>query len=200
MSSADESASGERRRPLRRSGRRRFSEQLPDLLDALAGAVRGGLSLGQGFARVVEQSPEPTRSVLLPAVGRVLLGSDVATELVGASMEVQSQELAWVAHALRVHARVGGDVGELLGLVADSVRARQRAQNHLRALTAEGRLSGRVLAVLPVATLLLLAVISPTHLSTLSGTPIGRLMSATAAALFALGLWWMHQVIRRATW
>lgn len=200
MSALDHDDWRKNERTLRRAERRRFADQLPDFLDALTGAVRGGLSLGQGLARVTEQSPEPTRRILTPAVGRVLLGSDVATELAAASTATRSEELAWVSHALRVHSRVGGDVGDLLSVVADSVRTRQRAHSQLRALTAEGRLSGRVLAVLPVATLALLGLISPAHVSTLVGTPVGRAMSALAAVLFAVGLWWMRQVIRHATW
>lgn len=189
--------------PGSRVGRRRrtqCAEQLPDVLDALAGTVRSGASLSGGFSRVVAQSPSPIRDELTPAVGRTRLGADLAAELMSVAERLRSEELAWVAQALQVHARIGGDVGELLTALSESLRTRHRANRQLAALTAESRLSGRVLAVLPVATTALLFFLAPGHVQVLVSTTAGWSLTAAAAGLFAIGVAWMRGLIRSVTW
>jgi tight adherence protein B len=101
-----------------------------------------------------------------------------------------------VVMAIRVQHEVGGNLAELLTTVAVTLRERDRLRRQVRALSAEGRLSGWILGGLPVVFAIYLSLVRPEYLSPLVHTPLGWLLLAVAAVLYLTGAIWMSRVVR----
>ncbi|MDI6843116.1 MAG: type II secretion system F family protein [Anaerosomatales bacterium] len=90
---------------------------------------------------------------------------------------------------------MGGNLAEVLDIVAATMRERAQTRRQIRALTAEGRLSAIVLIVLPFVELLALVVINPGYISLLVTTPLGWAMSITGAVLMTVGVVWLNRTM-----
>ncbi len=98
--------------------------------------------------------------------------------------------------AIRIQREVGGNLAELLGTVAETLRERERLHRQIRSLSAEGRLSAVILGMLPFVFTAYLLVKEPTYLFPLYGTPFGWVLIGIGLALLLVGLEWMRRAIK----
>ena len=129
----------------------RFAEQLPDALQLVIGSLRSGFSLPQAFDSLVRESPEPVRSEFGRALAEHRLGADLSDALERVAQRTGSDDLVWAVMAVRIQREVGGNLAEVLQTTVDTMRERARLRRHVRALSAEGRLSAWVLIALPLS-------------------------------------------------
>lgn len=139
----------------------RFEEQLVETLQVLGGAMRSGQSLTQALHTVVSQSQEPTAEEFQRALNEHRIGRDLAATLGELANRMDSVDLAHVVSAIEIHRDVGGDLSRILDRVATHVRNRQQLRRQARALSAEGRISGVILTILPPAMVAILSIVSP---------------------------------------
>ena len=78
------------------------------------------------------------------------LGVDITDALDGVGERMDSDDFAWVVMAIRIQREVGGNLAEILHTVADTLREREYLRRQVKALSAEGRLSGYILTALPL--------------------------------------------------
>jgi tight adherence protein B len=98
--------------------------------------------------------------------------------------------------AVRIQREVGGNLAEVLQTTVDTIRERGRVRRHVRALSAEGRLSAWVLIALPALVTLMLVTFRRNYLRPLFTEPIGIVMVLICAGLLILGVFWMLRVVR----
>ena len=98
--------------------------------------------------------------------------------------------------AIRIQREVGGNLAELLGTVAETLRERERLRRQVSALSAEGRLSGIILAALPLVFTVICCSCSRTTCEPMFTTPLGSSCSAIGAALLVIGGFWMSRVVK----
>lgn len=180
----------------RREARRRegIERQLPDALMLQAGALRAGHSVAGSLGAAGRDcgpplGPELVRSAT--ALGLGVLLEDALAELARhcGTRAVQP----WIA-ALLAGRTTGGDVSRTLMSLAARARDRGQLQSELRALTAQGRLSGTVVSLAPVAFLALTAASSRTEAQALYGTGAGLAVLAAGALLDVAGLLWIRRI------
>ncbi|MBI5547503.1 MAG: type II secretion system F family protein, partial [Deltaproteobacteria bacterium] len=106
----------------------------------------------------------------------------------------QTRDLKIFAVSVVVQKETGGNLAEILENIATTIRDRYRFHAKLRALTAEGRVSGMVLGILPIGMMALLAIINPSYLSRLFDNPMGQLIFVYAAASWLFGGLWMARM------
>ena len=181
-----------------RKGRREsaFLAQLPDTLQLLAGSLRAGYSLPQAMDAATRQGEPPIATELNRALIETRLGMPAEDALEGVGARMGSADFSWVVMAIRIQRDVGGNLAELLMTVAETLRERERLRRQVSALSAEGRLSGIILGVLPVGFAAYLAVARPDYLRPMTTTPLGVLMSIAAVVLLAVGSVWMTKVVK----
>jgi tight adherence protein B len=181
-----------------RQGRREsaFLAQLPDTLQMLAGSLQAGYSLPQALDTVVREGQPPMSVEFNRALVENRLGMPVEDALEGIANRMASQDFSWVVMAVRIQRDVGGNLAELLVMVADTLRERERLRRQVRVLSAEGRLSGWILGALPVLFFAYLAVANPKYLSPMWSTPIGIGMIILAAVLLGAGAFWLTRVVK----
>lgn len=168
-----------------------FSEALPDTLQLMAGSLSAGLSLAQSIDTIVREGAEPMASEFKRVVVESRLGVPFEDAMTGVAERMRSNDLGWVVMAIKIQREVGGNLAELLLTVAGTLREREYLRRHVRALSAEGRLSAWVLGGLPPGFLLYLTVSNPTYVQPLYSTPIGWVMLAGAGLLMGVGVLWM---------
>lgn len=172
-----------------------LEQQLPDLLQQLTSSLRAGYGIMQALRAVAEEVPAPMSDELRRVVNEVQLGRGLVESLELMAGRVGGQDFAWVAQAVEINHEVGGDLVEVLESVAETIRARARLRRQIKTLSAQGRLSARILLSMPPVMALVLSVIYPGWLAPLT-TGAGPAVLVVGAVLMALGSMWMKKIVR----
>jgi tight adherence protein B len=181
----------------KRSSRlRAFAGNLPDTLQLMSGSLSAGLSLAQSIDTIVREGGEPIAGEFRRVVIETRLGVPLEDSLEGVAHRMESRDWEWVVMAIRIQREVGGNLAELLLQVAETLREREFLRRHVRALSAEGRLSAYILGGLPPAFLLFLAVSKPDYVHPLFSTSIGFILDIGMALLLGVGVLWMSKVAK----
>ena len=152
---------------------RNFQMQLPDTLNLLSGSMRAGFSFAQGLETVANEAAEPTRRELQRVFTESRLGRPIEDALEDSANRMASVDLMWAVMAIRIQREVGGNLAELLDTVADTMTQRERIRGEIKALTAEGRFSGWILGIFPIAFVGVLYVVQPDYISVLFDATMG---------------------------
>jgi tight adherence protein B len=174
-----------------------FADQLPEALQMIVGSIRSGFSLAQALDGVVRDSPPgPLTDELGRALSEVRLGADLADALERTAIRVVNDDLSWAVIAIRIQRETGGNLAEILETTVETIRERGRLARHVRALSAEGRLSAYVLLALPFVLAAGLFILRRDYLSALWTTPVGLMLLVGGGLLMAIGTFWMSRWIR----
>ena len=172
-----------------------FDEQLPTVLQLVAGSLQTGLSLSQALDSVVREDAQPASGEFARALGEVRLGVDLDAALDGVADRLNSADLRWVIMAIRIQRETGGNLAEVLRNTVATMRERAYLRRQVRSLSAEGRLSAYVLLALPVVVGGWLMYSDPTYMHPLVSTAFGVTLLSIAAVLVVIGGFWMRNVI-----
>lgn len=166
---------------------RGFEQQLPEILDTLAAALKAGHSFDQALQVVAADIGQPAERELRRVVGEVQLGRSLDDALLDLGDRVRSVDLAFVLAAIAVQREVGGSLASLFGLVADTVRAREQFRRKVRALTGMVRASATVLIALPLIAAALITAVDGPYMHPLWHSPSGHLLVGAALAMMTMG-------------
>jgi tight adherence protein B len=175
--------------------RKKFVAQLPDALTTLAGALRAGRSLVQALDALAREMPAPMGRELRKIVAENRLGRPLYDALDDAVERVGSPDFRWAVLAIQIQAEVGGNLAELLNQVAETMRARNRLQGEVKALTAEGRASAGMLVVMPPALGLMMFAVNPSYMDPLFSTGAGKGIIGISTVMMVVGFLWMKKVV-----
>ncbi|MGO4257956.1 type II secretion system F family protein [Marmoricola sp. RAF53] len=173
-----------------------FDAGLADTLQLMSGSLSAGLSLAQSLDTIVREGSEPITSEFKRVIVESRLGVGLEDALDGVAVRMQSTDFKWVVMAIRIQREVGGNLAELLLNVAGTLREREYIRRHVRALSAEGRLSCWILGGLPPAFLVYLTVTRPDYVKPLYTSPIGIMMCIAMVVLLSVGIFWMSKVAK----
>lgn len=175
--------------------RHRFDDQLPDVLQMIAGSLRGGWGVGQAIDFVAHEVSDPAASELRRVQTETRLGLPLEQALAGMAERMDSDDFRWAVTAIGIQREVGGNLAEVLDTVATTVRERAALGRHVRALTAEGRMSAGILIALPFLEGILLMVVSPEYLQPMFTTPQGIGTTIFGTLLLVVGAVWLTRAM-----
>ena len=175
---------------------RAFNEQLPDVLQLIAGSLRSGFSLNQAVAAVVREGTEPTSSEFARALTEVRLGSDLEDALDRVAERMECPDLHWVVLAVRISREVGGNLAEVLLNTVSTMRERAQIRGQIRVLSAEGRISARILISLPFLLAGYLLLTRPSYLKPLYTTGVGISLIIGGVILLGVGSFWISRLVK----
>ncbi len=167
---------------------RKFNNQLEDMLTMVSNSLRAGFGLLQAFDLAAEQAQPPMSTELNRLLRDTRMGASVEEALQNMGERVGSYDLDVVITAILIQRSVGSNLSEVLDKVAHTIRERTRIKGEINTLTAQKRLSGFVVGLMPAAFVLLMLVISFDYMSTLFTDPLGRLLLIVAVALDIIGV------------
>lgn len=180
------------RRAEKRSSR--FAEQLPDCLQLISGSLRAGFGLMQAIETVGQEMPSPAGEEFRRVKVETHLGKDPNLALSQMAERVGSEDFAWIVDAIEIHREVGGDLGDIIDSVHDTIRDRNRVRRRVRSLSAEGRISGVILSLLPFAMTAFILVVNPRYLEELYTTTVGLVMVGSGLVALVVGVFWMRRI------
>ncbi len=166
---------------------RTFAGQLPDALELVARALRAGHSLAAGMHVVAEEMPKPVADEFLRVYEEQNLGIPVEDALKGMCDRVPNLDLRFFVTSVLIQRQTGGDLAEILDKIGYVIRERFRILGQVKALTAEGRLSGVILIALPFGLFLMMLHIKPDYVEKLWTHELGIKMSVYALIMQLLG-------------
>jgi tight adherence protein B len=174
---------------------RKFLDAMPEAVELISRALRAGHGLASGLHLVAEEMKGP----IADEFGRVFeeqnLGIPLELALRGMADRIPAMDVRFFVIAVVIQRATGGDLAEVLDKIGRLIRQRFELQGHVRALTAEGRLSGVVLLALPPGLLAFLSFSNYSYISVLFTTPVGNKMLMITAGLQLVGAWMIKKIV-----
>ena len=185
---------------LRMRGKRRvtaMNKVLPDVVDMISRALRAGHSMPAAIGIVAEEAREPARS----GFGEVFQKQKFGLPLRDAAMELiqqfPSQDLKVLVTAILVQGDTGGNLVQILERTAAVIRERLKLEGEVRVHTAQGRMTGWILCLLPVLMLGMLAMTNPAYPKVLLEDPMGRKLLYAGVVLLCLGTFLIQRIVKK---
>lgn len=172
-----------------------FEEQLPEAIDLLGRAIRAGHPLSAGLKMAAEETTEPVAGQFRRVFEEQRFGIPFEDALMGLADRIDLVDIRILMTAILIQREVGGNLAEVLDKIAHTIRARFTIRRQLRVYTAQGRFSGYVLAVLPIAVGSAIFVINREYMMILFQDRVGRLLLVAGVMLQILGYLWIRRIV-----
>jgi len=173
----------------------KFLNQLPDVFELMSGSLRAGHSLANSILVISEQLPDPVRSEFARVFHEQNLGIKIEDALKNMAKRIGMMDVNFFVTAVVIQRQTGGDLAEVLDNISGVIRDRIKLFGMVKALTAEGRLSGWVLLGLPIVVFVMELVVNPEYAAKLTDTPIGQQMLIAGAVMQLLGLALIKKIV-----
>jgi len=171
-----------------------FSEQLPDNLDVLAGAMRTGHSVMGALSVMIESADEPSKSEFRRVLQDEQLGVPLDDALMVMARRMESYDAEQVAMVMRLQREAGGNTAEVLDRVAETIRGRMELRRLVQVLTAQARISRYILTGLPIFVLLALLFSGGDYLDPLLHRTLGQVFLVIGVVLVTIGSLWIKKI------
>jgi tight adherence protein B len=172
-----------------------FNAALPDAIDLMARALRAGHAMGSAIEMVADQMPEPLAFEFVQVYQQQRLGLQFRDALLQMGARVPSRDLQFLITAILVQKETGGDLTEILDRAAYVIRERIRIEGEVRTHTAQGRLTGWILGLLPIIMLTLINIVSPGYSTVLFHDPVGRELLYAGGACILVGAFIIRKIV-----
>ncbi len=165
----------------------KFERQLPDALELISRALKAGHAFTGGLRMVADEFEDPMGVEFGKTVDEINFGVPVPDALMNLTQRVECEDLKFFAVSVIVQRETGGNLSEILEALGRLIRERFKFQGRVRILSAEGRMSARVLVGMPFAVVGLLSLISPDYISVLFSDPLGTYFIIVALSMMGCG-------------
>jgi tight adherence protein B len=173
----------------------KFMMQLPDVFELMGQALRAGHSLANAIMLIGQQLPDPAGTEFARVFHEQNLGIKIEEALQNMARRIGLLDVRFFVTAVLIQRQTGGDLAEVLDNIGAVIRERIKLFGMVKALTAEGRLSGWVLLALPVVCLGMELVVNPTYADVLLHEELGQYMLIAAAISQMLGLAMIQKIV-----
>lgn len=180
---------------LRGRRQRVLAGQLPDALATWAGLLRSGQGTMSALSQVATRQTEPLGAELRLMLSQCRLGMALEDAMSQFRDRGGLPELRLLATLLHANREIGGNLAEAMERLAATLRRRQATEVRIRTLTAQGRLQGLVVGILPLVLAAILCFMEPAAMSALASSPKGWAVIATIAALEACGFLLIRRIV-----
>jgi len=174
---------------------RKIEEQLEQMVSLVSSSLKAGFGLLQSLDQAAQQLSPPLSSELLRVVHETEVGATLEDALTAFGERVESYDLDMTITAILIQRTVGGNLAEVLDNVGQTIRERVRLEGEINTLTAQKKLSGVIIGLLPVALVLLFFAVDPEYMSTLFTHTAGRILLAIGVALDVVGLLMIRRIL-----
>ncbi len=188
----------------RRKGKRlkAFNGSLADTITLIANALRSGSSFLQAIEMVVRETQPPISTEFNRVIREVNLGLPFEQALANLVRRVRSEDLELMTTAISIQHQVGGNLAEILDSIAFTIRERVRIKGEIKTLTAQQRMSGYVVAGLPIGLVGILMVIAPKFMDPMfqkppevMGLPMGVIILGVGAIMMGIGFLLIRRIV-----
>ena len=173
---------------------RKFEEQLPEAIDMIVNAMRAGFSFQAAMRFVGEEIPKPLGEEFMRFYDEQRLGVDVRTALLALQHRMDTIDVRMFVTSLLIQRETGGNLGEVLGGLATLIRSRDALRGQVETLTAEPKMTGRALSVLPFLAFILMWSVNRAQFRLMVDTQLGQRLLIYAGVSMLLGAIVLHKM------
>ena len=174
---------------------RKFETVLPEAIDLLARALRAGHSLTAAIEMVAREVADPVGSEFRRVFEEQNFGLPMREALLNLANRLPVKDLQFLVTAMLVQKETGGNLAEVLDKTGAVIRERARLLGQLRIYTAQGRLTGWILGLLPFIVFLLMNMVHPGYAHLLLSDPTGRKAVWIGLGLMLIGIWMIRRIV-----
>jgi len=172
-----------------------FNKQLPDTITLLSNSLRAGSSFLQSIELVSRETPAPMGEEMGRVVREVNLGLGMDEALANLVRRIKSEDLDLMVTAIGVQQQVGGNLAEILDTIAFTIRERVRIKGDINTLTAQGRMSGYLVAFLPIGIAVALNFINPAFMQPLFTQLLGQILLGVGGVMMVIGFFAIQKIV-----
>lgn len=151
----------------------KFNDALPDMISTIVGSLRAGFSFSQALLTVADESDDPVKTEIELTIKEMQYGSSMEEALLQLKERMPSDDLDLMIQAILIQRQVGGNLATILDTIVQTIRDRNKIHRQISTLTAQGRLSGIVIGLLPIGLAIVIYFLEPSYMSYLFTHPIG---------------------------
>lgn len=174
----------------------KIEEQMPDAIDTMARALRAGHPFNATLRMVAEDLDDPIAHEFELTFGDINYGNDLRRAMLGLLSRVPSVTMMALVTSVLVQKETGGNLAEILNQISEVVRGRFKLHRKVRTLSAEGRMSAWVLALVPLILFAVISITTPDYLPMLVEDPRGKNMVGYGVISGVLGILWIRRLLR----
>jgi len=180
---------------VRTKQKQKFAEELPELLNILASALRAGLSLPQGLEAYSSDTKGEVAREIRRTISEIRVGTPIDEALMGVAERMESEDLRWAVTALSIQRVVGGSMATILTTTFETVKARAEIRREVKTLSAEGKLSAYVLIALPIGIFSFLFLTRREYVKVFWSDPAGIFLLIIIGISLSIGWAWMKKIV-----
>jgi tight adherence protein B len=174
----------------------RLRKQLPEALDLISRALKAGHAFTGGMRLAADEFDDPIGPEFAEVLDEINFGVSVPVALRNLANRVQVPEIKYFVIGVILQRETGGNLAELMDILAGLLRERFIFDGKVRTLSAEGKLSAVVLVCLPFFIITYLKLTQPDYMDLLFTDPIGRVMMVVAAIMMLVGIFVMTRMVK----
>ncbi len=173
----------------------KFEEQLPEAIDTICRSLKAGHAFNSAFTLVGEELADPIATEFRITMEENNLGININEAMQNLAERVPLTDLKFFVVAVLIQRETGGNLAEILGNISNIIRERFKLRRQIGVMTAEGRLSAKILGAMPIVMLLLMSTLNPTYAPLMFNSPTGIYSLKVGAVMMLLGFVWMRSII-----
>lgn len=172
-----------------------FESQLSDALMIASNCLKSGLTFNQAMDTISSECDDPIKSEFKRTVNEITFGSSQDEALEAMAKRVKSEDFDLVVSAVSIQRQTGGNLSEILDTIAGTIRERYKIKGEIKTMTGQGRVSGMIIGVLPIALLLIMSLINKELIMTLFTTTIGKTLIIISVCLETVGAIVINKIV-----
>jgi len=173
-----------------------LTEQFPDALEMLTNTMRAGQAFTTGLMTVAEEMPDPIASEFRITFEEQNYGAGMGEALTHLAERVGTMDIDFFVTAVNIQRETGGNLAEILDNLGKTIRQRFRILGHVRTLTAQGRLSGFIVGLMPLGLGVLLTILNPDYMGQLFSSPLGKMLLGMSFGMQLMGFLWINKIVK----
>ena len=174
---------------------KRFEVVFPEMIALITNALKTGQGLQSSFNIVAQSEHTPVKEEFDLINQKLKLGVDFKNAMVDFAARNKLAEVSFFTSAVLIQKESGGNLAEVLGVIEGIIRERFAIKREYNVLSAQGRMSGLVLMLIPVGLFIILSFLSDEYIPFYLYTPEGRILAAVTLALYGIGMAWIQKII-----
>lgn len=172
-----------------------FEDQLPDALSIMANSLKSGYSFLQAMDVCSRELPDPLAGEFAQVMKEIRVNIPIEDGLQNLTRRVPSDDLDLIVTAVLIQRQVGGNLAEVLDKISATIRERLKILGEIKTLTAQGKLSGWIVSLLPVGLGLIMYVLNPTYMGGMVDHPLGWAMIGAGLVSQLIGIMIIRSII-----
>lgn len=172
-----------------------FNKQLGDALTIMGNCMRAGYSFQQAMDSVAREMQPPISTEFARVVKEINYGVPMETSLTNMVSRVNNKDMELLVAAVLTSSQIGANLSDLLDTIAETVTDRIRMREEIQVMTAQGRMSGMVIGLLPVIIILFMMVVNPSYFMDFVATSTGRMLMVLSVFLEIIGFISINKIV-----